>query len=275
MILTKVFILGLVIVGISCAPTTEKAGGDDRILHGTRAAPQQFPYQVSVQRTIEIEQDGQMVNGVSKFCGGVILDKSWILTAAHCFEKDQTTDNLYVNSGTPDAFSYAPPSQMVKVKEVHLHESFAMSPLIVEDIALLKLESPLKWSASVQKINLPSASFVPSGSGQIIGFGAINNDESVSSRYLLEATVPVSKNSDCATFFKQVITDKQICLGYGSKENACAGDSGGPFLLKENGRPVVAGITSFGNQGCYEYEPIVYTNVAKYLDWIKNTMKSA
>lgn len=46
-------------------------------------------------------------------------------------------------------------------------------------------------------------------------------------------------------------------------------------LLFQKGRLVVAGVTSFGKVGCYENEPIVYTKVSAYVDWILNTIQKS
>ena len=61
---------------------------------------------------------------------------------------------------------------------------------------------------------------------------------------------------------------KHICAGNGDTD-ACTGDSGGPLLVERNGRWTVIGVTSFG-VGCgSDVFPGVYTNVAKYITWIK------
>jgi hypothetical protein len=42
-----------------------------------------------------------------------------------------------------------------------------------------------------------------------------------------------------------------ILIGYGdATHNTCEGDSGGPAFLMRNGKEVIAGVTSFGDQNC-------------------------
>ncbi len=65
-----------------------------------------------------------------------------------------------------------------------------------------------------------------------------------------------------------------FCAGLpeGGKDS-CLGDSGGPFVLRENGQYWAAGIVSWGvdcgQQGTYR----VFTKVANYLDWIDQTIQ--
>lgn len=51
----------------------------ERIVGGDVAWPGQFPYQAGISFTTN--------NGESNWCGGSILSKGWILTAAHCVYK--------------------------------------------------------------------------------------------------------------------------------------------------------------------------------------------
>ena len=57
-----------------------------------------------------------------------------------------------------------------------------------------------------------------------------------------------------------------------------SGDSGGPLVVPKSSRDnsaIVIGLTSFGyKKGCgYERMPDVFTNVIKYVDWIKDRME--
>lgn len=62
----------------------------------------------------------------------------------------------------------------------------------------------------------------------------------------------------------------QLCAGNVEKGgvDTCQGDSGGPLLCVSGGAWKIVGVTSWGF-GCGDkYSPGVYTNVAKYRQWI-------
>ena len=60
-----------------------------------------------------------------------------------------------------------------------------------------------------------------------------------------------------------------ICASSGCKDT-CYGDSGGPMIYFINGRPVLAGVTSWGHDKCGTAGyPGVYTEVADYVNWIQ------
>ncbi|XP_044739801.1 uncharacterized protein LOC123301132 [Chrysoperla carnea] len=241
----------------------------DRILHGRVAKPMTFPFQVSLQENTR--------DRTYKFCGGVIIKPKWILTAAHCYFNEVKNGNKFrndfrVKAGVVKANDLGPTAQYVPNNSMD-------SPLyritFVNDIALLQLKYPLKYNKYVRPIALPPKNYKAKGIGTIVGWGAIDNDEEVSSLALRYATIPVSKKEECDEYFENPLTKNQLCLGVNSKYNACAGDSGGPFVQTIKGKPAVVGITSYGTEGCYEDEPIVYTNVVSHLDFIKKTIIGA
>ena len=69
------------------------------------------------------------------------------------------------------------------------------------------------------------------------------------------------------------ITKKHICAGNKNGIDSCHGDSGGPLVCLVDKEVLVVGIVSYGI-GCADKSgiPGVYTNVAKYHDWITNLM---
>jgi hypothetical protein len=59
-------------------------------------------------------------------------------------------------------------------------------------------------------------------------------------------------------------------------EGICSGDSGGPLLGARvtDGRPVVIGIVSYGEEPCWAKTPGVYTRVRAYQNWINETIEA-
>lgn len=67
------------------------------------------------------------------------------------------------------------------------------------------------------------------------------------------------------------LKDTQICAGGEKWKDACTGDSGGPLMMSnENGTWYASGIVSYGIGCGMEGWPGVYTNIVKFLPWIKS-----
>lgn len=59
------------------AALASSAASEDKIVGGEVVDITQHPWQVSLRN---------VVVGISHFCGGSILNREWILTAAHCLD---------------------------------------------------------------------------------------------------------------------------------------------------------------------------------------------
>ena len=65
----------------------------DRIVGG-QDATSEIPWQVSVRAGINTNLQG------GHWCGGTILDAKTILSAGHCFTKEQSVDSLSIRAGS-------------------------------------------------------------------------------------------------------------------------------------------------------------------------------
>ena len=100
------------------------------------------------------------------------------------------------------------------------------------------------------------------------------------SQVLREVKVTVVGHDRCNELFlsagsDEELTDVFICAGDEEEggRDACDGDSGGPLVIKTNGRWTLAGLVSWGD-GCGEVGKLgVYTNVAKFVPWIRKRME--
>ena len=238
----------------------------DRIVNGqTASAP--IPWQVSLRR---------YPDGNGHFCGGIVLDSKTILTAAHC----QVETSNYIMVGKVNRME----GQNIKVSKV-INADWNENTMD-NDVAILKLSTPLTMGKDVQAICLPSAGFNPAvGSTCIVsGWGLMKEGGPFLPTNLQYVAVPVISQATCKAKYLVPhkpgaapigITDNMICAGLtaGGKDS-CQADSGGPFVCMENGKPVITGIVSFGI-GCARAEyPGVYAKVTKYLTWIKSHMET-
>ncbi|XP_044018553.1 ovochymase-2-like [Aphidius gifuensis] len=102
-----------------------------------------FPFQVSVQiRNYHI-------------CGGAIISNNHVLTAANCVlaERDVVYGNIQVLSGTRDIM-YEPSThdkKIIQVSHVIFHMMYDPLNNWINDIAILKLESPMTFTRALRE----------------------------------------------------------------------------------------------------------------------------
>uniref|UniRef100_U3JTS4 Transmembrane serine protease 4 n=1 Tax=Ficedula albicollis TaxID=59894 RepID=U3JTS4_FICAL len=224
-----------------------------RVLGGSPAAIEAWPWQVSLQYRKE------------HICGGSIIGPGWVLTAAHCFKNNPIIQSWRVKAGS-DLLSGA---ATLAVEKVFLAEVTPASPKD-NDIALVKLRSPVHDSDSTKPICLPyfDEELVPGTPLWVIGWGYTEERGKLSER-LQQAEVELIDERSCnLAAYHGDVTDRMLCAGLPQGGvDTCQGDSGGP-LLYSGGHWQVVGIVSWG-QGCgTPSTPGVYTSVRAYLDWI-------
>lgn len=231
---------------------------------GAASVHGEWPWQVTLHTT-----QGHL-------CGGSIIGNQWILTAAHCFSGIETPKTLRVYGGIVNQSEINEDTTFFRVQEMIIHDQYTSAESGF-DIALLKLEPAMNYTDFQRPICLPSKGDrnVVHTECWVTGWGYTKSRDEVQST-LQKAKVPLVSNEECQTRYrKHKITNKVICAGYkeGGKDT-CKGDSGGPLSCKHNGVWHLVGITSWG-EGCGQKErPGVYTNVAKYVDWILEKTQS-
>lgn len=94
-------------------------------------------------------------------------------------------------------------------------------------------------------------------------------------RFLMKVRLPIVSMEACKQSTEKIITDNMFCAGYSEEsQDACKGDSGGPFAVLYQGTWYLLGIVSWG-EGCAEVGKYgAYTRVSNYLSWIKEVIDS-
>ncbi|XP_069732435.1 transmembrane protease serine 4 isoform X1 [Phaenicophaeus curvirostris] len=253
------------VVSLFCSKDCGESIRAPRVLGGSVAAIETWPWQVSLQYRRE------------HICGGSIIDPSWVLTAAHCFKNNPIVQSWRVKAGS-DLLSG---TGTLAVEKVFLADVMPASPKD-NDIALVKLRSPLRVSDSSKPICLPyfDEELEPGTSLWVIGWGYTQEHVAVFhtgklSETLQQAEVELIDKESCnLAAYHGEVTEKMLCAGLPQGGvDTCQGDSGGPLLYAGEHWQVV-GIVSWG-QGCgTPSTPGVYTSVRAYLNWISTIRRS-
>merc|ERR1712110_372941 len=256
----------------NCAPVSSS----DRIVGGKEVNPKyKLPYQVLVSPCNK--------QGHCFMCGSTILNKRYVVTAAHCLYagkdlmslKDGATFRVML--GEHDHCKAT--SSFVLASAVHKHPKFDLnSPSGDNDIAILKLAKDLTFSDKIKPVCLPTSATkdysgkasTVSGWGGTKAYTPLNPMDQPRQCALKEAILNILKPSDkkCSDFIGDSSSTTRLCA-WGKGTDACQGDSGGPLTVAENGKYVLLGVVSFGS-GCATEHPGVYARVQGFLPWIKN-----
>ncbi|XP_041665941.1 transmembrane protease serine 13a [Cheilinus undulatus] len=234
-----------------------------RIIGGSVARSGQWPWQLSLH------------DRGSHICGAVLISKDFVLTAAHCFLRNNLSPRDFeVYGGAVSLDSLPAPYKVEKIILNHNYNSTTND----NDIALLKLTSPVVFDDKVQPACLPASNLDLAHRTECwtSGFGTTDENTGGVSRDLMEVNVYIIATPVCNNrrVYRGAVTNNMICAGdLNGGRDSCQGDSGGPLMCQIGERWHLVGITSWG-QGCGRVNrPGVYTRVTSMLPWIYSTMQ--
>ena len=252
--------LALDIKDPALAPVEETS----KILGGVQAAPGAWPWIAALLYA----NDSNVYS--AQFCSGVLIDKSWVLTAAHCVQ-GMSAQGIQVAVGAWDLTAFT--GSRTPVRSIRIHPQFSSTSLY-NDIALVELSVP----SAIQPIALFSGESVdntpPTLLGKLVTVLGWGVADSTTSWYypeiLRQVSLPVVADSTCNDIYINPVLPSQFCSGYWEGKDACEGDSGGPAVVQVDGQWVHAGIVSAG-VSCQEYFGWYgkYTRTSAYLSFIR------
>lgn len=192
------------------------------------------------------------------------------LTAAHCEGAFAPGNRLLISALSVNDFAETRfvesfvQNEQYNLDEINLGNGRTTIGDISNDIAVILLnqasDEPLTaWSADT---NEPSAG----DTVRIVGFGrTVGTDQNSASPVLLETTLTVQSNDDCAD---NLFKPNQMACASNPTSLTCNGDSGSPFFDTTTNE--IIGVVSFGPTGCPVGEQATMTRVSNYDSWIRD-----
>ncbi|CAL8089770.1 unnamed protein product [Orchesella dallaii] len=227
-------------------------------------------------------------------CGGTLVSKRAILTAAHCVTEYfsnslKSLTEFRIDLGRYERTIEDEFVQTFTAETIIPHPSY--NPYIFDsDIAIIILKSTVTIGFHVRPICYPQTQnsafedlHLSDGSvGTVVGFGKNENDKL--SDILHMARLKVVNQHDCAESFADTASGSSLtksttfCAGLKNGTNVCSGDSGGgiyfPINTGTSSRWYLQGLVSVGigsQDGTKRCDPTrysIFTRISPYADWI-------
>lgn len=248
------------VVSLSCSDCGQ-VGSQDRIVGGTEAFIEDWPWQVSLQQ------------GGHHTCGGSLVSPRWVVTAAHCFTGSKKELGRWrVVSGR----TYMGTLGGSYVDRIILNGDYDTAGNDY-DIALMRLSSPITVGEGRKPVCLPPKAFgLPAKASMMVtGWGYLEENGKVSPS-LQKAAIPLIDRAKCSSpsVYGSSVTPRMICAGFlEGGVDACQGDSGGPLVYFTSTTWHLVGVVSWGVGCAREGRPGVYCNVEEMLNWIHTVVE--
>ncbi|XP_056237535.1 trypsin-like isoform X3 [Seriola aureovittata] len=171
---------------------------DGRIIGGRDCEPHSRPYMASL-------------NYGYHFCGGVLINRQWVLSVAHCWYNPYA---MQIMLGEHDVRVFEGTEQLMKTDTIIWHPSYDYQTLDY-DIMLIKLFHPVEVTEAVAPVQLPRGCPVAGLPCSVSGWGNTAMGDEVFLPYRLQCLdVPIIDEQACENAYPGMISPRMVCAGY-------------------------------------------------------------
>lgn len=176
-----------------------------RIIGGSLATPGQFPF--SVFMLLKDSQNNTFG------CGGSLIKRNWILTAAHCLHERKEG---VIFAGVVDLVNGTGAwKAAINQSHMHIHPEYVMERYMDNDIALIKLPGVISCAKNVGIVDLPcecdAKADLDGMEVTTMGFGADKTASMDITHQMKFVEMEVISRCECKKHFPFPIFDSMIC----------------------------------------------------------------